>query len=328
MKEIKNEEASRGNVILLTVIAIVTMIIVVVGATFAYLANSVSPGDSVNINATTNAGSDLLLFNAGEDIDIYADETNFGMEDGNMVREFNASVQLQTSSTTERSYTYRVALTIPQNDFEYTSGTCYKKPAGATVTADSKEACKAANATNIWATADGETYACYGTAEPLYDAFYTNEVACLTNTANIWELTESAELVLDLYRSVDGVAGESTCVSDGVCVDSLRNIVSSATSASACTSADSNNTWLPNIYEEGICYKVDKAVDLTTKLTVDGEPYVLYDTVTITAVDGGTKHSYKGIVTLINYGHNQLVNGNKHFNGMLNFENTSNQVTE
>ena len=44
------------------------------------------------------------------------------------------------------------------------------------------------------------------------------------------------------------------------------------------------------------------------------------DTVSISATNGGTRHYYKGVVTLINFGHNQIVNGNKSFNGVLNFE--------
>ena len=49
MKEERDD--SRKNVVLLTVIAIATMIVVLVGATFAYLASQVYSEDQANIEA-------------------------------------------------------------------------------------------------------------------------------------------------------------------------------------------------------------------------------------------------------------------------------------
>lgn len=319
MRETKGEGNGRSNVILLTVIAIVTMIIVVVGATFAYLASSVGSGDTANVNATTNAGSDLLLFNAGEDISIEANLENFYDGAGNITGSVDAYVSLQTNNTSEVTYNYGVYITVPQNDFEYSSGTCYTKPEGSTIEALDSAACSANNPTNIWATADGATYNCYGASNKVADTFYTNEVACLTNRSYIWSPAESAELVLDLYRSNDEVE-ETACTSAGVCVDSMRNIVSEATDQSSCRAANSANTWLPNIYEANVCYSVIDTADLTTVITNESAKLSLIDNVAISATNGGTEHYYKGIVTLINYSHNQIVNGNKMFNGILHFE--------
>ena len=316
MEEIKKESAGRGNVILLTVIAIVTMIIVVVGATFAYLASSVQSGDTSNLNAITDGGSDLLLINAGDDIDIEANLTNFYEGAGNLTGTVDANVLLQTSSNSPVTYDYRVYLEVPHNDFEYSSGTCYVRSA-ATMEADSAAACKLASADNIWATVDGSSYGCYGTSEKVVNTFYNNEVACLTSANYMWAAEEVAELVLDLYQSDDSLSGQATCETVGVCVDGSRNIVSGSSSKADCESSE-DNTWLPNIYEDGICYGVVKTADLT--ISGPEENISLMDTVSITAASGGTTHYYKGIVTLINFGHNQLVNGHKSFNCVLNFE--------
>ena len=317
MKDTKGEGNGRSHVILLTVIAIVTMIIVVIGATFAYLASSVSPGDAANVNATTNAGSDLLLFNAGDDISIEATLENFGPEAEDLTASVDASVILQTNNPEGSSYNYGVYLTVPQNDFEYTSGVCYVKPEGATIEVDGAEACIAENPKNIWATLDGEAFACYGESNRVVDTFYTNEVACLTNSKYMWSSSEAAELVLDLYRSNDE-ADETTCTAAGVCVNDKRQIVE-ASDASACKAAASSNTWLPNIYEGGMCYGVVKTADLTTVKTNEDAKITLIDSVVIESVDGGAEHYYKGVVTLINHDHNQIINGNKSFNGTLEF---------
>ena len=318
MEEIKKESTGSGNVILLTVIAIVTMIIVVIGATFAYLASSVQDGDQSNINATTEGGSDLLIMNAGEDVNLLANVENFHETAGNLSGEMDASVILQTTNSQTVSYDYRVFLSIPHNDFEYSSGKCYVKPASGTVVAESAQACRESG--NVWATQNGSTYECYGNPSDVANTFYTNEVTCLSNKDYIWATSDVAELVIDLYQSTGGAQEPATCIASGVCVDSSRNIVSGANTENACTTASETNTWLPNIYDDGICYNAVKTADITTLTTEDGFELSLLDKVTISATDGSAGHYYKAMVTLINFGHNQIVNGNKSFNGILNFE--------
>ena len=327
MEEIKRESNGRGNVILLTVIAIVTMIIVVIGATFAYLASTVQDTDASNINATTNAGSDLLLMNAGDDVELVANLDNFYDGAGNLTGQVSASVQLSTSNPETVSYDYRVYLNIPHNDFEYSSGTCYYKPVAGNIPADSYEACMENNSTNIWATYDGTGYACYGTSEkvPVDDSrnhFYGDKVTCLTQPTHMWAPNDTAELVLDLYQSTD-VADASACLSGGVCVNDKRQIVNGVTTQETCVpDGDSTNTWINNIYgsTDNVCYSVVKTVDLTELTTSDDEGYTIIDKATISAANSTSRHYYKGIVTLINFGHNQIVNGSKSFNGILNFE--------
>jgi hypothetical protein len=147
--EMKKEHTGRDNVLVLTVIAIVTMVIVVVGATFAYLASNVGAGDDSNIQASTQGSSDLLLFNAGEDINIVATNDNFSAVSGNLVGTSDASVLLKTTSETAVTYNYKVSLAVSHNDFEYSSGACYTRTEAIGSAADSYETCKEFNSNNI-----------------------------------------------------------------------------------------------------------------------------------------------------------------------------------
>lgn len=321
MKE--NEDNNRGNVILLTVIAIATMIIVVVGATFAYLASSVQDSDSSNINVTTEGGSDLFLIDAGSDIEFQATIDNFRPGLGNLSNSAYSSVTLQTSSTTEITYNYNLYLEVPTNDFDYTSGVCYVKGNNTVIPgASTQETCKQ-TVTNVWAT-DGTGYGCYPALDTVVDAdsFFTNEFTCLSRAgAYVWEKHSYAELILDLYRTDSTLTTKQTCEDAGKCYDPYRNIVASATTSGACTG---ENTWVPNVYENNKCYAVIDSKDLTKVTTVSPENYSLLNNVSISATSGGTTHSYKTSVTFVNFDHNQLVNGNKTFNGSLIFE----RVTE
>ena len=132
MKE-KEYKDNRGNVVLLTVIAIVTMVIVLVGATFAYLASNIEGSKSANINATTNAGSDLFLITPGSDLTLTANEVNFYDGAGSLSVNSTATVLFQTTNTATDGVTknYEVKLEVIANNFEYTSGLCYNKPSAA-----------------------------------------------------------------------------------------------------------------------------------------------------------------------------------------------------
>ena len=319
MKEEGKESNNRGNIILLTVIAIATMIIVLVGATFAYLASSIQDEDIANIEAVTSAGSDMLLMNAGEDIEINANITNFYEGAGNLDDSIDASVTLQTTSTTPITYNYNVYLDITSNDFEYSSGMCYVKPSSVYTAGTSYETCKEGNSTNIWAT-DGTDYTCYGaTSSVVTDAFYNNSMGCLTNANYVWAPENSAELVFNLYQVDSSITDSTTCTNAGRCVDRLYSEVSSITNQAACE-ANLDYTWVPNIYENDMCYAVIDTQDLTTAQN----RISLLSNVAITATNTRVVDYYKANVTLINYNHNQIINGNKTFNGTLTFE----RVTE
>ena len=313
MKEVR--EDSRKNVILLTVIAIATMIVVLVGATFAYLASSVQSSDQANIEAATNAGNDMFLINAGGDMELYADLDNFYSGSGNQVDSTEATVTLQTSSSSEVSYTYNAYVAVDSNNFEYTSGVCYRK---ATLVDGVGEAeCKLAG--NVWAnTSTG--YACYsGTLQVVEGAFNNNSAGCLTSLYNMWVDDEVAELVIDLYKADTTVATEGACVVTGVCVDKLHSIVSGISNQASCTGS---NTWVASRFQNSMCFKPVATADLT--IASSGSNVQLLSNVPIAATNSTVSDYYFAEATLINFNHNQIVNGNKNFSAMLTFE----RVTE
>lgn len=324
----KSEKSERNsNVILLIVIAIATMIIVVIGATFAYLASTTQGSNTANIEATTEGSSDLFLIDAGGNMNINATFENFYDGAGDLKDHVVASVLMQTTGNANQ--TYDVYLEAPTNDFEYTSGKCYEKSA-VVPEYTTKEDCLNGT-TNIWAKASGDTeYKCYAPDATLVTSeFYSNnEITCLTEPSYMWGEEEATELALDVYRTTEDT--EENCVTadttdltstKGVCVDSKRTIVSAATKGD-CT--DAGNTWLPNVFENGRCFVVDKTYDITKFITSGEERLAIYSDVEISATaDTPARHFYRAEVTLINLPHNQIVNGNKKFIGNLTFETQS-----
>ena len=309
MKEDKRETDNKTHIILLTVIGLVTMIVVIIGATFAYLASSIQQSNTASINATTDAGSDMLLFDTGGNIDILANTENFGPENGNLTSSISASVIFQTTqaNSTEK---YRVYMTIDNNDFEYSSGSCYVQ-SDEVSSISSQEVCESNS--NLWATTNGTDYSCYAPSQ-IVTGTYNNELACLLRDDYMWVTQDDAELVMDVYKVISA-ENESACISSGVCVDSNRNIT--ADGAANCTAA-SGKTWLSNIYDQGVCYTVDKTYDLTGRNAGD---FTVYDEITINAAAGTpTIDNYRVVTTLINFNHNQIINGNKSFNGILTLE--------
>jgi len=320
MKE-KEYKDNRGNVVLLTVIAIVTMVIVLVGATFAYLASNIEGSKSANINATTNAGSDLFLITPGVDLSLTANENNFYDGAGSLSVNSTATILFQTTNTVAEGVTkdYEVKLEIGTNNFEYTSGQCYSKPTGTGSIIDGVS--RKENCSGVWATANGTDYSCYNGSmtTPIVSDTYSNQLSCLSRSAYIWAPEEIAELVVDLYRDDPTYTDQASCTAVGVCVNERREIDTSKTSFSSCSQAD--GTWLLNKWEDDICYHLVAAKDVT-KAAGDTDVQLI-DSVSINAkstVNGGTTtHYYKPEVTFVNFAHNQIINGQKNFNARLTF---------
>ena len=312
MKEVREErDDSRKNVVVLTIIAIATMIVVLVGATFAYLASQVASNDVANIEAATNAGNDMLLINAGGDMEINANTENFYSGAGNQSDNTEATVTLQSSSASQVSYSYNAYLSVTANDFEYTSGACYR--AATEVTGVNESECTSND--NSWAnTANG--YKCYsGTFEAVEGSFSNNEVGCLTDVNNMWIPEEAAELVIDLYKVDDTYSSQATCETTGVCVDPLHAIVTGVSTEASCTGS---NTWIASKYQNNMCYVPIVTRDLTT--AASNANVQLVNNATISVTNDTVTDRYFVEVTLINYDHNQIVNGNKSFSGQLTFE--------
>ena len=119
--EIRND--SNKSIIVLTIIAVCTMIVTLVGATFAYLANDVQNEVKANLDINTSSSeSDVFLLNAGDALSIYADESNFYKNAGNIATLSDSSVTLSTSRKEKVTFKYNILLSTTYNNFEYTKG--------------------------------------------------------------------------------------------------------------------------------------------------------------------------------------------------------------
>ena len=119
---------NRKNTILLTVIAVATLLVAVVGATFAYFTAQGGDATSATVNVTTgtSASASLGTFSA---INIYADQDNFaqgkgdqtGTSEGTVSWTAPGSTANYTPSEAERSMCYTVVLNITSNTFVVSS---------------------------------------------------------------------------------------------------------------------------------------------------------------------------------------------------------------
>ena len=111
---------NRKNTILL-VIATITLITVVLGATFAYF--MVQGGSGANIDTSIITGTtDLLSFSFGDEINIQANEENFAEGMPSLSDSTTGSAILRANdATNSATATYNIYLIIESNDFEYTT---------------------------------------------------------------------------------------------------------------------------------------------------------------------------------------------------------------
>ena len=111
---------NKKNTILL-VIATITLITVVLGATFAYF--MVQGGSGANIDTSIITGTtDLLSFSFGDEINIQANEENFAEGMPSLSDSTTGSAILRANdATNSATATYNIYLIIESNDFEYTT---------------------------------------------------------------------------------------------------------------------------------------------------------------------------------------------------------------
>ena len=74
-------DKNKKNAIVLSIVAVVTLIALVVGATYAYFQNQYGSASNADVNVTTYT-TDMLTFETGNAISLYADQTTFGQEKG------------------------------------------------------------------------------------------------------------------------------------------------------------------------------------------------------------------------------------------------------
>ena len=115
-------EKSKKNAIVLSIVAIVTLIVLVVGATFAYFKAQGGIAGSTEVKVTTYT-TDMLTFTTGSAISLYADQSSFGQEKGSLSGEtFAKATLVANNKTNEATDNYYVYFNIENNTFKYTLG--------------------------------------------------------------------------------------------------------------------------------------------------------------------------------------------------------------
>ena len=115
------QKTNEKKVLILSAIAVVTLIIVVVGATYAFFTAQGGGSANTNVNVQTNT-TDNLSFSVGEAISITANQQNFAQGAGNQVGSTTASATLTANNATNTATrNYYLYLNITSNDFTYTT---------------------------------------------------------------------------------------------------------------------------------------------------------------------------------------------------------------
>ncbi len=111
----------KKNVKLFSAIALVSLALLVVGATYAYFQNQYGNSSQADVKVTTYT-TDLLTFETGDAINITADQESFAQGKGNQTGSSFAKAILQANSkTNEATSNYYIYLNIENNKFTYTS---------------------------------------------------------------------------------------------------------------------------------------------------------------------------------------------------------------
>ena len=117
MDNLKNEK----KVLVLSFIGIITLIAVVIGATYAYFQAQGGGSSDIDVNANT-ATTDNLSFQIGGAISLTANQEDFGQGMPNKSGSTTASATLTANNATNNATrNYYVYLDITSNDFEYTT---------------------------------------------------------------------------------------------------------------------------------------------------------------------------------------------------------------
>ena len=115
-------EKSKKQALILSIVTVVTLIALVVGATYAYFKAQGGTGSSTEVKVTTYT-TDMLTFTTGSAISLYADQSSFGQEKGSLSGEtFAKATLVANNKTNEATDNYYVYFNIENNTFKYTLG--------------------------------------------------------------------------------------------------------------------------------------------------------------------------------------------------------------
>ena len=115
------KKTNEKKALVLSAVAIITLIVVVIGATYAYFQAQGGGSGNTNVNVQT-ATTDNLSFQIGESISITANQEDFGSGMPNKSGSTTASATLTANNATNNATrNYYIYLDITSNDFEYTT---------------------------------------------------------------------------------------------------------------------------------------------------------------------------------------------------------------
>ena len=111
---------NKKQAIILSVIASIVLLVLIVGATYAYFQASGGTGTNADVKVTTYT-TDVFNFEVGNDISIYADATSFASGKGNASGSTFAKAILSANNKTNTATKYYyLYLNISKNTFTYT----------------------------------------------------------------------------------------------------------------------------------------------------------------------------------------------------------------
>ncbi len=122
MNEEKNKlsKESKKQTVIMALIAVVTLLLVVIGATYAFFASQNTGKKDVNINAESGT-TDVLTFESGKGIDITANMENFAAGMTSVSQTTNPKATLRANDATKKAEEeYNVYLVIDENGLIYT----------------------------------------------------------------------------------------------------------------------------------------------------------------------------------------------------------------
>ena len=111
---------NKKQAIILSIVASLALLVLIVGATYAYFQASGGTGTNTDVRVTTYT-TDVFNFEVGNDISIYADATSFASGKGNAVGStFVKAILSANNKTNTATKYYYLYLNISKNTFTYT----------------------------------------------------------------------------------------------------------------------------------------------------------------------------------------------------------------
>ena len=114
---------SKKRTIILSVVASIALLVLIIGATYAYFQAGGGTSSNTDVKVTTYT-TDALSFEVGSDISLYADQTTFASGKGNAAgNTFAKAILTANNKTNTSTMNYYLYLKISKNSFGYTQNT-------------------------------------------------------------------------------------------------------------------------------------------------------------------------------------------------------------